>query len=97
MENPLEVLKNSPAIEELMKTREGRNLAERLLRLSNELNLMPDSEKLRFTNEFGSAFESSLNQLLPHQPASEDPQSTDNWTESCFICCVIVFFASMYL
>lgn len=94
MENPLEAIKNSPAIEELMKTREGKNLAERLLRLSNELNLMPDTEKSRFKNEFGCSFESSLDRLLI-QPEQQTEIDADGWSQPCLIIFVILVFASM--
>lgn len=93
MENPLEVIKNSPAIVELMKTKEGRSLAERLFRLSGELNLMPDTVKSRFKNELGSAFESSLDPLLM-QPDQQTEESLEGWSQHCFIIFVIFLFAS---
>jgi hypothetical protein len=61
MENPLGNLKDSSKIEELMKSAEGRKLAERMLSLSDELENLPDSVKIKFSREFGDKFSKTLN------------------------------------
>lgn len=87
MENPLKNLKESSILEELMKSKEGKDIAERMLSLSDELETLPDSEKLKFTKEFGNKFIETLSGL----PGEREVESFNFEVYTAIISVIAVF------
>lgn len=65
MEDSLEILKSFKLTQELVKSMEGVKIAARLQSLSNELELLSESDRTNFNDEFGIQFDDSLSRCLP--------------------------------
>lgn len=59
-QNPLRNLKDSAIFNDLIKTDVGKNIAARIIKLSNDIDLLPDIQKEKFATEFGGKFVSIL-------------------------------------
>lgn len=65
MEDSLEILKSFKLTQELVKSMEGVKIAARLQSLSKELELLSESDRTNFYDEFGIEFDDSLSRFLP--------------------------------
>lgn len=59
-QNPLRNLKDSAIFNDLIKTDVGKNIAARIIKLSNDIDLLPDIQKEKFASELGGKFVSIL-------------------------------------
>lgn len=87
MENPFEALSNPSIIAELVKTEEGKKIAKRMLTLSKELKNLGDTERSKFSDEFGSKFPDVLRGFM--KKPREDVIGVEVYL--AVICVVIVF------
>jgi len=85
LDNPLRQLQDSIAFGELMKTKDGQSIAERIASLASQLEALPENQKIEFKNKFGDSFSQSLSKLHPEDDATL--KSTVLW---CFVLLLII-------
>lgn len=83
LENPFKVIEESGIIDELRKTSEGRKIAEDIMKFMSEFNMLPDSEKVKFDEQFGNQILNTLKRLIPAVDSEEVQES--------FLIYVIIF------
>lgn len=64
MDNPLNGLRDSVLIDELMKTDEGQKIAAKIKMLTSQLDALPQFGKQKFAEKFGNKFEETLEKLV---------------------------------
>ncbi|CRL08750.1 CLUMA_CG021315, isoform A [Clunio marinus] len=63
MDRLLESVKDSASYESFVNTEEGKNIINRIVQIVDEINVLPDDEKLKFEHKIGKKINETLIQL----------------------------------
>lgn len=68
----IEGLINSGAIDELMKSEQGRSIVERIKSLKRELETLPDLQQKKFNDDFGDRMVKTLENLVHKNGSNQE-------------------------
>jgi hypothetical protein len=96
MESIEKIFQDPALLEKLKETSEGRIIATKIVSFVQELETLPDSVKLKFSNEYGSRFEDTLKRLVSVNAGTTNEHSEVSGTDVAMIFLIIFAFAGIY-